>query len=210
MREQLLADGRVVGLNGVERELTPIAIGRAEGAALCEWVQREDARQTLETGLGFAISTLFICEGLLMNQGEIGHLAIDPLHDGTYAGTGVAILEEAGVRDLVELLVEPSETALPRLLADGRSFDLAFVDGNHRFEGVLLDLVYCGRLLRPGGIVFADDAQLPAVRKAAAFCTANLGWRLEQEDGDAVRGWLVLRAGSAEGYRRPYDSFVDF
>ncbi len=36
---------------------------------------------------------------------------------------------------------------LPRLLAEGRGFDLAFLDGNHRFEGVFLDLVYSGRVL---------------------------------------------------------------
>jgi predicted O-methyltransferase YrrM len=191
-------------------EVARIAIGAAEGTTLFDWVRREHARQTLETGLGFGISTLFICEGLLANGGEVRHVAIDPFYDGTHSGAGVATLEEAGVRDLVELLVEPSETALPRLLAEGRRFDLAFVDGNHRFEGVLLDFVYCGRLLQPGGIVFADDAQLPAVRKSAAFVTGNLGWTVEEEGGDRERGWLVLRTGPADVYRRPFDSFVEF
>jgi predicted O-methyltransferase YrrM len=123
---------------------------------------------------------------------------------------GVAILEEAGVRDLVELQVERSETALPRLLAEGRRFDLAFIDGNHRFEGVFLDLVYSGKLLKPRGVVFADDAQLPAVRRAAQFCVSNLDWTLEDEGREDVHEWIVLRTGSPEAFHRPFDSFEDF
>lgn len=198
-------------------ELAPIAVGPAEGAALRDWVRRERARRTLEVGLGFAISTLFICEALLENGGDVGHVAIDayqfeslPGHRTVYEGVGVATLEEAGVRDLVELHVERSETALPRLLAEGRSFDLAFVDANHRFEGVFLDLVYCGKLLRPGAVVFADDLQLPAVRRAASFCVLNLGWTVEDEGREDEHEWVVLRTGSPEAFHRPFDSFVEF
>jgi predicted O-methyltransferase YrrM len=217
VRERLLSEGSVIAPDGERRELAPVAIGAAEGAALREWVQRERARRTLETGLGFAVSTLFLCEGLLATGGEVRHVAIDPYqfeslpeHRTTYAGVGVATLEEAGVRELVELHVEPSETALPRLLSEGRSFDLAFVDGNHRFEGVFLDLVYCGWLLEPRGIVFADDAQLPAVRRAAAFCVANLEWAVEDEGREGEHDWVVMRTGPPEEFRRPFDSFVDF
>ena len=94
-------------------DLAPVGIGADEGAALREWVRREGARRTVETGLGFAVSTLFICEGLLANGGEIRHVAIDPFQfetppgsPTTYAGVGVATLKEAGVRNLVELHVE--------------------------------------------------------------------------------------------------------
>jgi hypothetical protein len=39
------------------------------------------------------------------------------------------------VRELVEFYAEESLVVLPRLLTEGREFDLAFIDGNHRFEG---------------------------------------------------------------------------
>ena len=140
--------------------------------ALREWVRKEHALRTLETGLGYAISTLFICEGLLENGTDGRHVAADPyqfrglpMHQTTYGGVGLQILEDAGVRDLVEFHTEESQIVLPRLLADGRRFDLAFLDGNHRFEGIFLDLVYSGRLLEEGGIVFVDDTQLPGVRR---------------------------------------------
>lgn len=188
----------------------PIAIGPAQGVALRECVRKEGALRTLETGLGYAASTLFICEGLFANGPNGRHVAMDPLVPGTHAGEGLEHLEQAGIRDLVEFYAAGSELVLPRLLAEGRRFDLAFIDGNHRFEGVLLDFVYCGKLLSPGSVVFADDAQLPAVRRAAQFCVSNLGWTLEDEGREDEDEWVVLRTGSPDAFHRPFDSFVEF
>jgi hypothetical protein len=99
---------------------------------------------------------------------------------------------------------------LPRLVAEGRRFDLAFVDGNHRFDGVFLDLVYLGRLVRGGGIVFLDDYQLPAVARAVSFCTTNLRWTVEEvSPPDELHQWAVLRTPAAPSERR-FDHFVDF
>jgi hypothetical protein len=64
---------------------------------------------------------------------------------------------------MVELHAEESQIALPRLLGEARRFHLAFVDGNHRFDGV-----------------FVDDYQLPAVARAVSFCVTNLDWTLEE------------------------------
>lgn len=129
-----------------------------------------------------------------------------PSHRTTYVGVGLEILEEAGVRDLVEFYAEESQIVLPRLLAAGRRFDLAFLDGNHRFEGVFLDLIYAGRLLKQRAIVFVDDAQLPGVRDAVDFCVANLDWLIEDEgaEGD-IHEWVVLRTGPSDMLMRPID-----
>jgi predicted O-methyltransferase YrrM len=199
------------------RELFPTAIDPNEGVALHEWVRRERALRTLECGLGFAISTLFIVEALLEN-GESGrHVASDPFqssalptHSTTYASVGLQILEEAGVRDIVEFFPEESQVVLPRLLAKGRHFDLAFIDGNHRFEGVFLDLIYSGRLVKEGGIVFVDDMQLPGVERAVRFCVSNLGWRIEDEGQEPSHEWCVLRTGSHDVFLRPMTEFAEF
>ncbi|MBV9582345.1 MAG: class I SAM-dependent methyltransferase [Chloroflexi bacterium] len=83
-------------------------------------------------------------------------------------------LEDASVRSIVKHLSARSELMLPQLLAEGRRFDLAFVDGNHRFDGVFVDLFYLLRLVRPGGVIILDDYQLRGGRRAAAFWVANL------------------------------------
>jgi predicted O-methyltransferase YrrM len=199
------------------RDLFPVAIGPREGRALRDLVRSEGALRTLETGLGYAVSTLFICEGLLANGGDGQHVAIDPYqleslpgHRSRYGGVGLKTLEEAGVRDFVEFHAEESQIVLPRLLAEGRQFDLAFIDGNHRFEGVFLDLVYSGRLLKEGGVVFVDDVQLPAVRRAVGFCVANLGWTAEDAAKEGEHEWQVLRTGTHEVFFRPFDQFAEF
>jgi predicted O-methyltransferase YrrM len=121
-----------------------------------------------------------------------------------------AVSGGGGGAGLVEHHAEESQIALPRFLGEGRSFDLAFVDGNHRFDGVFVDLFYLGRLLRPGGIVFLDDYQLPAVTRSASFFLTNVGWRLEEVSawGD-LHQWVVLRTSSVTD-TRPFDFYVDF
>ena len=200
VRDTLLAEGNV----------RPVAIGPEEGSALRDWIRREGALRTIETGLGYAVSTLFICEGLLANGPNGRHVAIDPHLPNSHVDAGLAALEAAGVRELVEFHADRSEVVLPRLLAEGRRFHFAFIDGNHRFEGVLLDLVYVGRLLRAGDVVFVDDMQLPAVRRTTGFCVANLGWTLEDSGREDEHEWVVLRTGPPEAFDRPFDSFVDF
>lgn len=217
-REGLLADGVVVAkADAGARDLSPVAIGPEEGEALLAWVRKERAHRTLESGLGFAISTLYICEGLLANGGDGLHVAADPyqfvrlpMHSTTYAGVGLQVLEQAGVRNVVEFYAEESQIVFPRLLAEGRQFDLAFIDGNHRFEAVFLDLIYAGRLLREGSVLFVDDVQIPGPKHAVQFGVANLGWVIEDEGREGVHEWAVVRTGSNDAFLRPYTEFVDF
>jgi predicted O-methyltransferase YrrM len=209
---RLLREGTAgASSDGSRHSLFPVAVGAAEGEALREWVEREGASRTIEIGLGYGIATLFVCEGLLANgDAAARHVAIDPYQATRFAGCGLQFLEEAGLTELVEHHSEESQVVLPRLLSEGRSFDLAFVDGNHRFDAVFLDLVYLGRLVRAGGIVFVDDYQLRGVARAVSFCLTNLGWTLEQTSADGDdHHWAVLRTSRVPD-TRPFDHFVDF
>jgi hypothetical protein len=72
------------------------------------------------------------------------------------------------------------------------------------------DVVYLGRLVRAGGIVFLDDYQLPAVARAASFCLTNLGWTLEEVSAtDDLHQWGVLRTPQVPD-TRPFEHFIDF
>jgi predicted O-methyltransferase YrrM len=210
--ERLLRDGTVVARSdGTVHRLFPVAVGAAEGEAVREWVVREGAARTIEIGLGYGISALFVCEGLLSNgDAAASHVVVDPHQATRFGGCGLQVLEEAGLAWLVEHHPEESQIALPRLLSERRHFDLAFVDGNHRFDGIFLDLVYLGRLLHPGAIVVVDDYQLPAVARAASFCLTNLGWTLEAVSPvDALHQWAALRTSAAPD-TRPFDHYVEF
>ena len=210
--ERLLRDRTAVARSdGSLHTLFPVSVTAAEGQALREWVKREHAARTIEIGLGYGISALFVCEGLLANDDAAArHVVVDPYQATRFADCGLQFLADAGVTELVEYHPEESQIVLPRLVAEGRSFDLAFVDGNHRFDGVFLDLIYLGRLVRAEGILFVDDYQLPAVARASSFCITNLGWTLEEvsADGD-LHHWAVLRTAPVPR-ERSYDYYVDF
>ena len=210
--ERLVRDGTAVARSdGTLHDIFPVAVYAAEGEALRDWVLREGATRTIEIGLGYGISALHICEGLLGNANpEARHLALDPYQATRFANCGLQFLEEAGVAQIVEHHAEESQIALPRFLGEARSFHLAFVDGNHRFDGVFLDLVFLGRLVRAGGIVFVDDYQLPAVARAVSFCLTNLDWTIEEVSAaDDLHRWAVLRT-SAVADTRPFDYYVEF
>lgn len=199
-------------------KLFPVSIGPGEGEALRRWVLDERAKRTLEVGLGYGVAALYICEGLLENGRDARHLAIDPYQftgvnreRTRFDGAGIRALTDAGLIDVVDFYEEESQIVLPRLLESGIRFDLAFLDGDHRFEGVFLDLIYSGRLLKEGGILFVDDVQLPGIRRAVNFCVTNLGWTVEEEDAESEEHvWMVLRTGSAQVFRRPFTEFVEF
>ena len=108
-------------------------------------------------------------------NGKAQHVAIDPYQTTGFKDCGLQFLADGGVASLVEHHSELSQIALPRFLADGRRFDFAFVDGSHHFDGVFVDLFYLGRLVRPNGIIFVDDYQLPSVARAVSFYLRNLG-----------------------------------
>jgi predicted O-methyltransferase YrrM len=209
---RLVRDGTAVARSdGTLHDLFPVAASAAEGEALRDWILREEATRTVEIGLGYGISALHICEGLLENSGRASrHVVIDPYQATRFSDCGLQFLDEAGVGEMVELHAEDSRISLPRFLDEARSFDLAFVDGNHRFDGVFVDLFYLGPLVRPGGIVFLDDYQLPCVARAASFFASNLGWTVEEvSPADDLHQWAVLRTSTVPD-TRPFDHFVDF
>jgi len=210
--DRLVAGGTALSrTDGSLHSLFPVAIPPAEGEALGSWVAREGAIRTIEVGLGYGISALSICEALSRAADpDARHVAVDPYQETRFSHCALQFLEEAGVLDLVEFHAEESQMALPTLLSEGRSFDLAFVDGNHRFDAIFVDLVYLKRLVRPGGIVFLDDYQLPAIEKATSLFVSNLDWSIEEiSPPDDLHRWAVMRT-SRQPDTRPYDWFVEF
>jgi predicted O-methyltransferase YrrM len=175
--DQSYGRGSVLDSAGSALELAPHSIERAQGEALRDLATAERAERTIEVGLALGMSALFLCQAVLPRGGR--HVAVDPFQVESWNGAGLRTLREAGVEELVEVIEEESQLALPRLVAEGRDFDFAFVDGDHRFEGVFLDLYFMTRLVRPGGLVVVDDMWMPAVRTAVSYVEKNLGASLE-------------------------------
>jgi predicted O-methyltransferase YrrM len=196
----------VADSDGTTHSIFPVTISAEEGQVVRSWVVQEHATRTIEIGLGYALSALHICEGLVANgSADAHHLVIDPFQSRRFANVGLQVLHEAGLTPIIEHAVELSHVALPRLLSASQQFDLAFVDGNHRFDGVFIDLYYLGMLVRKGGIIILDDYDLPGIQRAVGFFVANLNWTIESSTAE----WVVLRTPTIDD-KRPFTYFVDF
>ena len=188
------------------------SIPTAEGESLREWVVKEKAVNSIEIGLAFGFSALHICEGLLMNkEARVKHTIIDAFQTekDKYDNFGLNILAKAGLDKIIEFHGEKSHFVLPRLLREDRKFDFGFIDGCHLFDYVFLDLFYLGQLIKMGGIIFLDDYQYVAIRKATSFFVKNLDWKIEEKGSYKEREWLVMRTSEKQDTRH-FTYFTDF
>jgi predicted O-methyltransferase YrrM len=210
--DRLVGAGSIVSdADGSTHDVRAVSISPGEGEALSRWVRREKAGKTIEVGLAYGLSALYICDGLLRSgEPDVRHVVLDPFQAGRFANCGLQVLREAGVAWIVEHHAEASQLALPSFVKEGRRFDLAFVDGNHRFDAVFLDLFYLGRLLPKGGVILLDDYDLPGIRRAVSFYLRNLDWRVEEESpADDAHHWVAVRTATTEDSRH-FRHFVDF
>ena len=214
--ERLTRIGAVIARMSGDESTVPasdvrsVSIPAQEGEALARWVLRERATRTIEIGLAYGVSALHICGALVESRAaDARHVVLDPFQ-AHFANRGLQALEDAGVQSLVEFHAEASQIALPMFLKAQRQFDFAFVDGNHRFDSVFVDLFYLGRLVRKGGVIFLDDYQLPGIQRAVSFYVMNLNWRVEESSAaEADHHWVAVRTSERDD-ERDYRSFVEF
>lgn len=224
---RLYEQGYVQGEDGSCTPLDPHALAEVDAREIRDLAVSEGVGTTLEVGLGLGLGTLSLSEALL-KVGDPGarHVVIEGF-SSDFGGAGARTVRAGGVEDMVEQVHEESQLALPRLAAEGRCFDLALIDGDHRFEGIFLDLCFADRLVRPRGLVIVDDLWMPAIRLAVSYVERNLGWellpaatargfnwrRFRNLPGRRLRGVgaiAVLRRPAERPDRRNWDRFVPF
>ena len=86
------------------------------GILLYNFVRAVKPVRTLEIGMAYGLSTLFICQAHRDN-GSGCHTAIDPFEEERYQTIGLLNIERAGLRDVLRFYQAPSEQVLPQLRA---------------------------------------------------------------------------------------------
>jgi predicted O-methyltransferase YrrM len=173
------ASGTVRGDGGHEHAVYPTSVDQAQGEAIRALVVAERAARTLEVGFALGLSSLHICAGLLeVGQADARHVTVDPTETWFWHNAGRRLVEAAGLSDTVEIVEESSHVALPRWTTERRQFDIAFIDGDHRFDPCFLDIWYALLLVKSGGLVVVDDMWMPSVRMAVAFFQSNVDLEL--------------------------------
>jgi predicted O-methyltransferase YrrM len=174
--EEIIRTGTV---HTPEGEALPLQshIPPEEGALLQRIIRRSRPRVSLEVGLAYGVSAMYICEAL-QDVGAQVHIVMDPLQDQDWKGIGLHHLRRAGFADIVRFEAAPSARVLPRLVEEGVLVDFAFVDAWHTFDHTLVEFFYLDQLLRTGGIVAFDDAGMESIQKVLRFALTNRAYSL--------------------------------
>lgn len=140
-----------------------------QGVAMYEFYRQCQPQNSLEIGMAYGYSTLFFAAAMAKVGGH--HTAIDPFEHSSWNGVGVEKMCEVGTS--IEFIAELDTHAASALAKQGRMFDFIFIDGNHRFDDVLIDFTLFAPLLRERGHILFDDMWLPSVQAAFAFVKTN-------------------------------------
>jgi hypothetical protein len=62
---------------------------------------------------------------------------------------------------------------LPQLLKEDKQFDFIFIDGDHKFDGILVDFYYADLLLENGGYVLFHDTWMRSTQLVSSFIKKN-------------------------------------
>ena len=168
------------------------AISCEEGKFLQELIFELRPTVTLEIGLAFGVSALFICDALEKIPGA-KHIIIDSEQTKEFEGIGLKNLKTAGYGDMVEFYNLPSYRALSALEAKGRKVKLAFIDGWHTFDYVLVDFFLIDKMLEVGGIVVFDDANWPSIRKVCRYIATNQPYSVYRCTGSVEKSELSFK-----------------
>ncbi|HUK34025.1 MAG TPA: class I SAM-dependent methyltransferase [Vicinamibacterales bacterium] len=164
-----------------------VAVDREEGELLQQAVADIQPRVSVEIGCAYGVSTLYICEALATLPHASRHIVIDPFQSTQWRGIGRRHLTDAGLDSFVDFREDFAELALASLLRDEVRIDLAFVDGWHTFDQVMLEFYFLNRLLRVGGVIVFDDADRRSVNRVVRHALTYPSYRLYATTGRPTR-----------------------
>jgi caffeoyl-CoA O-methyltransferase len=129
--------------------LPPISISADEGRLLQVLLRAIGARRVLEVGTLGGYSAIWMARALPAD-GELMSIELDPDH-AEFANRYIA---RAGLNTKIRIRVGRALEVLPSL--DGEVFDAIFLDADK--EPLPTYLEWALRLVRPGGLIMADNA----------------------------------------------------
>lgn len=168
---------------------TVTRVDKLAGVELNRLVREAGAKRSLEVGLAYGFSTIWIMDALAEGG---SHIAIDPFQMSYWSGVGATQAQRLTARSF-RLIEDFSIHALSDLIRAGERFDFIFIDGNHRFDDVLVDFYLADQLLAEGGIMALDDSWMASIRTVANFVAANRAYELVRQRSPGMTVFRKLR-----------------
>ncbi|MCC6911888.1 MAG: class I SAM-dependent methyltransferase [Flavobacteriales bacterium] len=164
------SDGAVHKINDTAR------ISPEQGTWMYEVTLALKPTSILEVGMAYGFSSLYFLAALKRN-GSGTLTSIDPFQHNPYTGVGVTHALTHAPKDAsgtsFNLVEDRSDRAIVDLLRSGRRYDLIYIDGNHRFDDVLVDFYLCDQVCGLGGHIILDDMWMSSIKSVAEFIRMN-------------------------------------
>lgn len=153
------------------KDNTVIKIHSETNKEQCEFLQKiileNKCSKSIEIGFAYGTSTLAITDAIIKNGGS--HTVIDKFENSSWNGVGLDLMSQAGYSEKLEFHEEYCYNVLPKLLAEGRKFDFAYIDSTKQFDWLLVDFFYLDKLLEKNGIIVFDDVYFKGIRKLLRY-----------------------------------------
>lgn len=175
--KEIYSSGLVEDAQGATYPHNSSSITFQAGALLYSFIRELQPTRTIEIGMAYGLSSLFICQALLDN-GRGNHTAIDPFQEKAYKSIGLLNIERANLKEIFRFYEAPSEEVLPQLISQNEIFDFAFIDGSHLFDNAFVDFFFIDKMIQAGGYVAVDDIWMPSVRRVVSFIVKNKPYAL--------------------------------
>lgn len=215
--DEMLETGRAQTTEGNTIDITRFALSRPAAILLGAFAGACRPELIVEVGCASGVSTLSMAHA----APEASLVVMDPKQDSHWKGAGRTAIERAQIGDRVNLRLERSDKALPALLAEGTRTQLAFIDGWHMLDYVMMEALLVDRMLDVGGLILLHDLWMPALQHFACFWTTNRAYEpVTIKSGDIVNEpWqpapdteqreVRLCASTSVPFRNELTPFVD-
>lgn len=163
-----------LGTDGVSHPLdTMTRVSPRQGMWIYDLVRDTKPENTLEIGLAYGFSTVYILAAIQRN-GRGRHLAFDPFQEQHWKGIGLTREKILGLASgTFSFSGEDSIQGLARLCREGRRFGMIFIDGNHKFDDVLIDFSLASTVCDSEGHIVLDDLWMPSIQRVVSFIRRN-------------------------------------
>ena len=196
---------------GTDGQLHPISEVSGIPPAVGMWIYNlcvsVRPKATIEIGMAYGFSTLYFLAAIAKCQ--IGHhTAIDPFQSSLLYGIGLshaqAVAPTKGTDSAFRLIEDRSDRVATDLARSNCTFEVILIDGNHRFDDVLVDFYLYAPLCAIGGHIIFDDMWMSSIQTAVAFVRSNRSDFVEvrttepricvfRKVGDDSREWTDFR-----------------
>ena len=145
-----------------------VSLSKLQAEFIYFFLKKTGITKTVEVGFSYGCSAAHI----IAATGS-PHYVIDPWQEEVWDNQGIKNLELLKLEQHLLLQADLSHKALPELLRKGLKFDFAFIDGDHKYDTVMIDFYYVDLLLNINGYILFDDVDMEAIQAVVKWITTN-------------------------------------